>query len=53
MVTWGAPLEGFSVAMFIGIIVGTWSSIAVGTSLPEILGLKPEHYKVVAIAETP
>ncbi|WP_197715845.1 protein translocase subunit SecF [Vibrio aphrogenes] len=49
----GAPLEGFSVAMFIGIIVGTWSSIAVGTSLPEILGLKPEHYKVVAIAETP
>ncbi|HBV76781.1 MULTISPECIES: protein translocase subunit SecF [Vibrio] len=49
----GAPLEGFSIAMFIGIVTGTWSSIAVGTSLPELLGLKPEHYQVVTISDTP
>ncbi len=40
----GASLEGFSIAMFIGILTGTWSSISVGTVLPEYLGLKPEHY---------
>lgn len=49
----GAPLEGFSIAMFIGIMTGTWSSIAVGTSLPELLGLRPEHYQVVAVSDTP
>ncbi len=49
----GASLQGFSIAMFIGIIVGTWSSIAVGTSLPEVLGLKPEHYQVKALPESP
>jgi preprotein translocase subunit SecF len=49
----GAPLEGFAIAMFIGILAGTWSSIAVGTSLPEVLGLKPEHYQVVALPDTP
>ncbi|WP_228767357.1 protein translocase subunit SecF [Vibrio hibernica] len=49
----GASLQGFSIAMFIGIIVGTWSSIAVGTSLPEVLGLKPEHYQVKSLPESP
>lgn len=49
----GAPLEGFSIAMFIGIMTGTWSSIAVGTSLPELLGLRPEHYQVVSVSDTP
>lgn len=34
----GGPLEGFSIAMFIGIMTGTWSSISVGTSLPELFG---------------
>ena len=49
----GASLQGFSIAMFIGIIVGTWSSIAVGTSLTEVLGLKPEHYQVKSLPESP
>ncbi|MGX9462518.1 protein translocase subunit SecF [Shewanella sp. A14] len=49
----GAPLEGFSIAMFIGILTGTWSSISVGATLPEFLGLKAEHYLVVPLPETP
>lgn len=49
----GGPLEGFSIAMFIGILTGTFSSISVGTSLPEFLGLTPEHYKVQVISDTP
>lgn len=49
----GGPLEGFSIAMFIGILTGTFSSISVGTSLPELLGLSPEHYKVQVISDTP
>jgi preprotein translocase subunit SecF len=36
----GALLEGFSIALFIGIIIGTWSSISMGATLPEFLGLK-------------
>ena len=49
----GGPLEGFSIAMFIGILTGTFSSISVGTSLPELVGLSPEHYKVQVISDTP
>ena len=49
----GGPLEGFSIAMFIGILTGTFSSISVGTSLPEFLGLTPEHYKVQVVTDTP
>ncbi|WP_434340819.1 protein translocase subunit SecF [Motilimonas cestriensis] len=49
----GASLAGFAIAMFIGILAGTWSSIAVGTSLPEVLGLKPEHYQEEALPDTP
>ncbi|MDT3294371.1 protein translocase subunit SecF [Shewanella sp. SP2S2-6] len=49
----GGPLEGFSIAMFIGILTGTFSSISVGTSLPELLGLTPEHYKEQVISDTP
>ena len=43
----GGPLAGFSIAMFIGLIVGTWSSIAVATTLPECWGLNAKHYRVV------
>jgi preprotein translocase subunit SecF len=43
----GGPLDGFSIAMFIGLIVGTWSSIAVSTTLPECWGLNAKHYQVV------
>lgn len=49
----GGPLEGFSIAMFIGILTGTFSSIAVGTSLPEFLGLTSEHYRVQPISDAP
>ena len=49
----GGPLEGFSIAMFIGILTGTFSSISVGTSLPEFLGLTPENYKEQVISDTP
>ena len=49
----GEPLKGFSIAMFIGVLTGTWSSISVGTSLPEYIGLKPEHYKAKVIPDTP
>ncbi|EGM71188.1 protein translocase subunit SecF [Shewanella sp. HN-41] len=49
----GGPLEGFSIAMFIGILTGTFSSISVGASLPEFLGLTPEHYKEQMISDMP
>ncbi|MGL4836796.1 MAG: protein translocase subunit SecF, partial [Shewanella sp.] len=49
----GGPLEGFSIAMFIGILTGTFSSISVGASLPELLGLTSEHYQVPQLSDTP
>ena len=49
----GASLRGFAIAMFIGVLSGTWSSISIGTILPELFGLKPEHYKPKAINEEP
>jgi preprotein translocase subunit SecF len=41
----GTPLEGFSVALFAGILVGTFSSICISATLPELIGLDVEHYK--------
>jgi preprotein translocase subunit SecF len=49
----GGPLEGFAIAMFIGIVTGTWSSISVGTTLPEYFGLNSDHYKPKPISEEP
>lgn len=49
----GGPLESFSIAMFIGILTGTWSSISIGTSFPELLGVNSEHYKVVPVNDRP
>lgn len=49
----GGPLEGFAIAMFIGVLTGTFSSISVGTSLPEWLGLSSEHYRVTPVTQTP
>lgn len=49
----GGPLESFSIAMFIGILTGTWSSISVGTCLPELFGVNAEHYKPTVISEAP
>ncbi|MFT5234667.1 MAG: preprotein translocase subunit SecF [Shewanella sp.] len=49
----GGPLESFSIAMFIGILTGTWSSISVGTCLPELFGVNSDHYKLVPVSDTP
>ncbi|WP_434950782.1 protein translocase subunit SecF [Shewanella sp. HL-SH4] len=49
----GAPLEGFSIAMFIGILTGTWSSISIGATFPELLGLNSDHYRVIPLPDTP
>ncbi|UTM59927.1 protein translocase subunit SecF [Photobacterium sp. CCB-ST2H9] len=49
----GAPLEGFATAMFIGIISGTWSSVSIGTVLPEWLKLEPKHYLPVEVDLAP
>ncbi|MBY7785120.1 protein translocase subunit SecF [Vibrio fluvialis] len=49
----GAPLEGFATAMFIGIVSGTWSSISIGTVLPEWLKLQPKHYLPVEVDLAP
>ncbi|NVD08963.1 protein translocase subunit SecF [Vibrio sp. JPW-9-11-11] len=49
----GSALQGFAVAMFIGILSGTWSSISIGTVLPEWLKLEPKHYMPVEIDDAP
>ena len=49
----GGPLESFSIAMFIGILTGTWSSISVGTCLPEVFKLNSDHYRLVPVSDTP
>ncbi|WP_295890547.1 protein translocase subunit SecF [uncultured Vibrio sp.] len=47
----GPALEGFAIALCLGIASGTWSSISIGTVLPKLVGLKPEHYQVQKPAE--
>lgn len=49
----GSALEGFAVAMFIGILSGTWSSISMGTVLPEWLKLEPKHYLPIEVDSAP
>lgn len=49
----GTALAGFSTAMFIGVLSGTWSSISIGTVLPERLKLEPKHYLPVEIDTAP
>ena len=41
----GAPLEGFAIALFTGILVGTLSSICIAVTLPQLLGLTHEDYQ--------
>ena len=41
----GSALEGFAIALCVGILSGTWSSISIGTLLPTCVGLEPNHYK--------
>lgn len=40
----GAPLQGFAIALFTGIVVGTLSSICIAVTLPELLGLSVKNY---------
>ncbi|WP_087019703.1 protein translocase subunit SecF [Thaumasiovibrio subtropicus] len=49
----GEPLRGFATALFIGIVCGTWSSISIGTLLPEWLKLDAKHYAPPVIDEMP
>ncbi|GAM74799.1 protein-export membrane protein secF [Vibrio ishigakensis] len=44
----GAALEGFAIALVVGIVSGTWSSISMGVTLPQLVGVslnitKPPH----------
>ena len=43
----GSLLYGFSLALIIGIVVGTYSSIYVAGSLTLVLGLKRHHLMIV------
>ncbi|MDH6015473.1 protein translocase subunit SecF [Vibrio splendidus] len=47
----GAALQGFAIALVVGIVSGTWSSVSVGITLPKLLGLRPCHYQVKAPVE--
>ncbi|RJX71383.1 protein translocase subunit SecF [Vibrio sinensis] len=49
----GDALQGFAAAMFIGVLSGTWSSISIGTVLPEWLHLEAKHYLPVEIDTAP
>ncbi|MGH8160971.1 MAG: protein translocase subunit SecF [Gammaproteobacteria bacterium] len=53
----GAPLRGFSIALAIGILVGTYSSIFIASASAYMFGVRREHFaakkKVDAEAEGP
>jgi len=40
----GESLTGFAIALFCGVLVGTFSSIAISATVPQLLGLSAEHY---------
>lgn len=42
----GKPLQGFAVSLFTGILVGTLSSICISATVPALLGLNVDHYKI-------
>ena len=48
----GAALQGFAIALFIGIVVGTFSSICIAATLPELLGLSAKNYDEKVDAKT-
>lgn len=41
----GKPLEGFSIALFIGVVAGSLSSITLSATLPPMLGLDANYYR--------
>lgn len=44
----GASLGGFAQALFTGIVVGTYSSIALAATVPQFLGLQRDYYQLKA-----
>lgn len=42
----GQALQGFAIALFAGVVVGTLSSIAVSVTIPQLMGLKPDFYRL-------
>ena len=40
----GSPLFGFSIALFVGILVGTLSSICISATLLELMNVEPTHF---------
>ena len=40
----GPPLQGFAIALFVGVIVGSFSSATLSATLPQLLDLKESHY---------
>jgi preprotein translocase subunit SecF len=40
----GESLAGFSIALFSGILIGTFSSIAISATVPQLLGLSADYY---------
>jgi preprotein translocase subunit SecF len=40
----GESLTGFSVALFCGVLVGTFSSVAISATVPQLLGLSADYY---------
>ncbi|MEI6893209.1 MAG: protein translocase subunit SecF [Colwellia sp.] len=40
----GESLAGFSIALFSGILVGTFSSIVISATVPQLLGLTADYY---------
>ncbi|MGC9492883.1 protein translocase subunit SecF [Vibrio genomosp. F10] len=47
----GSALEGFSIALLVGIASGTWSSISIGVTLPQLVNLSPLHYQPKVMLE--
>jgi len=40
----GESLAGFSISLFCGVLVGTFSSIAISATVPQLLGLSADYY---------
>ena len=40
----GEYLSGFAIALFSGVLVGTFSSIAISATVPQLLGLTSDYY---------
>ena len=40
----GPPLQGFAITLFVGVLVGTWSSVFISATVPHWLGLSAENY---------